>query len=101
MRCEERSVSVEGRITLPDDLCELRGRKGRDEEAMQEVLLDAPRRNFSTPRYEAFELTPDPQVHCIAAGRTLKSRIKRRRAEVDMMIGLWKRCRRWEMPSEL
>lgn len=56
---------------------------------MQEVFHDAPRKDFSTPRHEAFELTPAPQVHCIAAGRTLKSRIKRRRAEVDMMIGLW------------
>ena len=65
---------------------------------MQEVFLDAPRRDFSTPRHEAFELTADAQVHCIAARRTLKSRIKRRRAEVDMMIGLWKRCRGRKMP---
>lgn len=66
MRCEDRSVSVEGRITLPDDLCELRGKKGRGEDAMQEVLLDAPRRDFSTPRHEAFRIDtrPPSSLYC-------------------------------------
>jgi hypothetical protein len=84
MRCDNRSSwLVEGQMTSQKTS---RGSVGRgdSEEAIQVLLPQSIR--CSNPYPNQSKVRNDAQFQCDAVKRTLKSRIKRRRAEVDMMI---------------